>query len=191
MEHTGTEAAVATELVRRSAVVTRNWPADEVVGAQDAVNALLGCPDACPGQYYFDLRARASLHLRSEDVAMLRRQREDRMRLEHLHFVRQQLHDAPELLLIDHLLRKPTEAASVDVAHFWRLHRAIRDGTRWWYPLMEALDGLSSGGPDGAEWAVRVLVETLKRAAPELVDQHGLRKLADHLSNFEEEGADP
>ncbi|GGR10557.1 hypothetical protein [Streptomyces netropsis] len=182
-DHHAPEAMVITELVRRATTVTERWEATEVTGAEDAVNADLGRPAPLPGMPGSELWGNVQLTLSAQARADAEQYRADRARVARLRYLKENLYNDPEMLLLDHLDRHPQDIGTVDIATFQRLSRSLRLGGQWWYPLLDCLETLSSELParHGDRYAMKLLLKAFKDTLPELIDRHGLRDLADDV----------
>lgn len=187
-DHRTPEALVINELVRLAGSLTEHWEALDVRGAEDALNAALGRPAPLPGLPGSELSARVRLTLGARARVEAERHREDRNRVARLRYLRKHLYSDPELVLLDHLERRPQDVTTVDIKDFQRLSRSLRVGGQWWYPLLDCLETLTAEAPGrhGDVLAMRLLLRAFKDTLPELIEQHDLQRLADLLTDDSE-----
>ncbi|WP_145987831.1 hypothetical protein [Streptomyces hygroscopicus] len=183
MDHYTPESMVITELMRISTPVTECWDALDSRGAEDALNATLGQPRPIHGLPKSELSARAQLTLSSQARADAEQYHEDRTRMARLRYLKEQLYSDPEMVLLEHLERRPGDIQNLDIKDFQRLSRSLRVGGSWWYPLLDCLEALSEELPKqhGDLIAMKLLLKAFKDTLPDLIDKHGLRDLADQL----------
>lgn len=182
-DHYTPESVVITELMRISTPVTECWDALDSRGAEDALNATLSRPRPIHGLPDSELSARAQLTLSAQARADAEQYHEDRSRVARLRYLKEQLYSDPEMVLLEHLERRPDDIQSLDIKDFQRLSRSLRVGGSWWYPLLNCLEALSKELPKqhGDIIAMKLLLKAFKDTLPDLIDRHGLRDLADQL----------
>ncbi|WP_327070917.1 hypothetical protein OG500_35360 [Kitasatospora sp. NBC_01250] len=182
--HEGQKAAIALGLREIARAATEQWDPEDVLAAQDAANAALGAPVDQPELGVLGLTGTVQLWLTEEAAATARQHRTDHARVARLRFLKAHLYNDPELLLLDHLERRPQDMRdSGIVKEFQKVARSIRVGGEVWYPLLEALEEMSTKGAiaDADVYAMRVVLKVLREAMPELIDRHGLRTQAELL----------
>ncbi|MET9811732.1 hypothetical protein [Streptomyces sp. NPDC006355] len=183
VDHYTPESIVITELMRIATPVTECWDALDSKGAEDALNATLGHVRQIHGLPDSELSARAQLTLSAKARADAEQYHEDRTRLARLRYLKEQLYSDPEMVLLEHLERRPGDIETLDIKDFQRLSRSLRVGGSWWYPLLDCLEALSKELPKqhGDLIAMKLLLKAFKDTLPDLIDRHGLRDLADQL----------
>lgn len=182
--HHSLDALIATRVTNRARREAARYHADDLQAAQDAINALVGIADAECEPYCSALVARVELRLApaaEQDAAEYRRAT---AHVERLLYLKKMLYSDPTLLAIDHLNRHPDLVTNIDVALFQRLATSLASSDRWWYPLLSTLQSLGAKISDknGSYWAMNALLAALQEGAPEVVDEEGLRGIADKLT---------
>lgn len=149
-------AAVAETAVLRTA--------SDLPAAQDAVNATLGSlPRRNPD--YILVNARATLGLPDEADALLRQWAADRQRIRRLRFLKANLYDHPDLIVLEQLERHAaSDLRDEHVAELQRLARLICSCDRWWFPLLQQWEQLGQGFTDmeKRQQAMLVLADSIK-----------------------------
>ncbi|MEU6312524.1 hypothetical protein [Streptomyces sp. NPDC047014] len=135
--------------------------------AQDAVNAVLRDLRGTSTGPYRILHARATLRLSAEGRQVVAQNRADEDRVRRLRFLKAQLYDHPDLLVLDRLERRPGTLADEHVAELQRLARSIRACGSWWQPLLEQWESVGRGfnDTDRQEKAMLALLEALNAFA--------------------------
>ncbi|MDH6136226.1 hypothetical protein P3T37_005645 [Kitasatospora sp. MAA4] len=180
----GQKAAIALGLREIAKGATGLWAPEDVAPAQDAANAALGVPVDRPELGVRGLTGTVRLWLTEEAAAAARQHRADHARVARLRFLKAHLYNDPELLLLDHLERRPQDVRDAGIVkEFQKVARSIRVGGEIWYPLLEALEEMSTKGAiaDADIYAMRVVLKVLREAMPELIDRHGLGAQAELL----------
>ncbi|MGC0318962.1 hypothetical protein [Kitasatospora acidiphila] len=156
---------------------------EEIRAAEDCLNADLGQEFDYAGGYLNRLTATVQLYLDVDTRRAAEQARDDRARISRLRYLRTQLYSDPELLLLEYLDRHPDQLTTVAIQPFQQLARSLRVGGKWWYPLLDALEKLSSNTDPvcGEVTAMTALLKAFREAAPELIDRHSLNGLADAL----------
>lgn len=176
-QHPDIEALIRNTVVQRAQLIAREWYADDICGAQDAINTDLGAISKYSTPFYTRLTATVTLQLSGQSEADALKFRHSISHVERLHFLKEQLYSDPAMLLLDYLDRHPEEAAEPpDIARFQQLAMKVSNGERWWCRLLDALDKLSSNisDKDGSLFVMNMLIRTLKETAPDLIKQHQL-----------------
>ncbi len=172
LSHPSPEAFVRNVVTSKAQTVAIRRYADDVHGAEDAINADLGSGNIKDTVYFSGLIATITLgHPDQEDMANSRKYRDSLARVERLRFLKGQLYNDPSMLLLDYIDRNPGKLAEFpDLAGFQRLALKISGGERWWSQVLDVLERLSSEVSDekGNLWAMTVLLGALKDAAPDL-----------------------
>ncbi|MFC8720734.1 hypothetical protein [Kitasatospora sp. NPDC057198] len=179
VDHRNIESIVAQDLIERATQLSGQWYVEEFRTAHDCLNAELGRERDSQDGYFHGLTATVQLFLDAETQQIAQQQRYDRARVSRLRYLRDSLYSDPELILLDYLDRHPEKVPEVDIKAFQKLARSLRAGGQWWYPLLDALERLSSGTDPvcGEITAMTALLRAFKDAAPELIDKHGLQGL--------------
>ncbi|MFG2116673.1 hypothetical protein ACGFRB_29225 [Streptomyces sp. NPDC048718] len=128
--------------------------------AQDAVNAVLRDLHGTTGGAYRILHARVTLRLSAESRQAVAQSRADEDRVRRLRFLKAQLYDHPDLLVLDRLEQRPGTLADEHVAELQRLARSIRACGSWWQPLLEQWEDVGRGFND-ADRQQRAMVALL------------------------------
>lgn len=182
--HPDIEAVVGTAVVERARAVAIKRDADDVHGAQDAINDDLGVSSST--HYYSDLRATVLLRISDQAKADALQYRRSIAHIERLRFLKEQLFGDPAMLMLDYLDKNPGKAADLpDLAHFQKLALKVTNGERWWCRVLDALDRLSSEVSDesGNLYLINVMFAALQDKAPELFSQHSTQNQATHNGN--------
>ncbi|MFI7043288.1 hypothetical protein ACWDR9_13910 [Streptosporangium sandarakinum] len=184
--HHDLDALIATSITNRARPIAMGHHADDLQSAQDAINALVGVVDVASEPYCSALIARVELRLSPEAEQGAAEYRRARAHVERLLYLKKMLYSDPALLAIDHLDRHPELATNIDMAAFQRLAVSLASSDRWWHPLLSTLENLGAKISDqnGSYWAMRALLAALQEGAPEVVDEEGLREIADKLTKL-------
>ncbi|GAQ68255.1 MULTISPECIES: hypothetical protein [Streptomyces] len=138
--------------------------ASDVPAAQDAVNTALGClPRRAPNYCLLDVYA--SLGLPNAAQELLAQRAADEQRIRRLRFLKENLYDHPDLVVLDQLEHHgPGALGNEHVAELQRLARLIRSCDRWWFPLLEQWEQVGLGFTDveKRQQAMLVLSDSLK-----------------------------
>jgi hypothetical protein len=181
--HLDIEAVVCDAVFCRAQAIAIKRYADDIRGAQDAINAELGYNRHERTSCYSRLIATVTLRLNKRDMANSLEYRNSVAQIERLRFLRKQLYSDPSMLLLDYLDKNPEKLVEPpDLAKYQQLALRISSGERWWCQVLEVLDKLSSkvSDQDGNSYVLKVFFASLKEAAPDLFDQHQLEKPAAH-----------
>jgi len=171
----GIEGIVRDTIVQRAQEIAITRYADDICGAQDAMNAGLRANPPGSTRYYSSLTAAITLGISDRAKADARKYRRSLARVKRLCFLKEQLYTDPVMLLLDYLERNPGKVAEQpDLADFQKLALKVRGGEQWWCRILDTLDKLASRVPDedGNLFAMNVLASVLKQAAPGLFGQH-------------------
>ncbi|MBU7600922.1 hypothetical protein JGS22_025695 [Streptomyces sp. P38-E01] len=141
-----------------------HMPAPDVPAAQDAVNAALGCLPRRASNYRL-LSIYAALGLPSTAKDLLAQRAADEQRVRRLRFLKDNLYDHPDLVVLDRLERHaPGALADEHVAELQRLARLIYSCNRWWFPLLQQWEQVGQGFTDveKRQQAMLVLSDSLE-----------------------------
>ncbi|GAA1258671.1 hypothetical protein GCM10009677_06840 [Sphaerisporangium rubeum] len=182
--HHDLDALIATCVTNRARLEAVKYHADDLHSAQDAINALVGMVDVSSEPYCSALVARVEIQLPTAAQQDAMEYRRAIAHVERLLYLKKMLYNDPALLAIDYLDRRPELATNIDVAAFQRLAVSLGNSDRWWYPLLRILESLGAKISDqnGSYWAMTALLAALQEGAPGLVDEEGLREIADKLT---------
>jgi len=172
--HPQAEAGVRDTIVQRAQDIAITRYADDIHGAQDAINADLCANPPPKTRRYSSLTATITLQLNDQAKADAQKYRHSLAHIKRLCFLKEQLYSDPAMLLLDYLDNNPGKAAQPpDLAQYQKLALKVRDGERWWCRILDVLDRLSSdvADQDGNFYAMKVLFAALKDAAPDLFSQ--------------------
>ncbi|MER7702547.1 hypothetical protein ABTX81_06590 [Kitasatospora sp. NPDC097605] len=139
---------VRSDLRTAAAKVTAGLQPDDVPGAEDTLNAVLGAPDLWRSPYYRLLSARFTLRLPVTAQETLDGRRADTERIRRLEFLKVALYDHPDLVVLDHIERTREFPDDSRVADLQRLSRAIKSCNTWWHPLLEQWEAVGAGFQD-------------------------------------------
>ncbi|MFD8151241.1 hypothetical protein ACFV28_10885 [Streptomyces sp. NPDC059720] len=132
--------------------------------AQDAINAALGqLPRRAPS--YCLLTVHAVLGLPTAAQELLAQRTADEQRIRRLRFLKENLYDHPDLVVLDQLEHHTPGALGDDhVAELQRLARLICSCDRWWFPLLQQWEQVGQGFTDieKRQQAMLVLSDSLK-----------------------------
>ncbi|MFG3021603.1 MULTISPECIES: hypothetical protein [unclassified Streptomyces] len=138
--------------------------ASDVPAAQDAVNAALGCLPHRASNYCL-LNVYAALGLPSTAKDLLAQRAADEQRVRRLRFLKDNLYDHPDLVVLDQLEHHaPGALTDEHVAELQRLARLIYSCNRWWFPLLQQWEQVGQGFTDieKRQQAMVVLSDSLK-----------------------------
>ncbi|WP_405939240.1 hypothetical protein OG338_23800 [Streptomyces sp. NBC_00726] len=138
--------------------------ASDVPAAQDAVNATLGrLPRRAPNHCL--LSAKVALGLPGAAQELLAQEAADEQRVRRLRFLKKNLYDHPDLIVLDQLEHHaPGALGDEHIAELQRLARLIRSCDQWWFPLLEQWQQVGQGFTDieKRQQAMVVLSDSLK-----------------------------
>ncbi|MFJ2554061.1 MULTISPECIES: hypothetical protein [unclassified Streptomyces] len=138
--------------------------ATDVSAAQDAVNAALSClPRRAPN--YRLLEVYAALRLPRAAHELLAQRMADEQRIRRLRFLKQNLYDHPDLVVLDRLEHRAADTLGDEhVAELQRLARLIYSCDRWWFPLLAQWEQVGQGftNIEKRQQAMVVLSDSLK-----------------------------
>ncbi|MEU4153347.1 hypothetical protein [Streptomyces sp. NPDC026659] len=138
--------------------------ASDVPAAQDVVNAALGTlPRRAPN--YCLLNVKATLGLPSAAQELLAQRAADEQRVRRLRFLKDNLYDHPDLVVLDQLEHHaPGALGDEHVAELQRLARLIYSCDRWWFPLLQQWEQVGQGftNIEKRQQAMLVLSDSLK-----------------------------
>ncbi|MFD9545066.1 hypothetical protein [Streptomyces sp. NPDC060022] len=137
-------------------------PVVDLPAAQDQVNAALCSPHLSP--YYRLLSARAVLGLPAAARDLLAQQQADEQRIRRLRFLKKNLYDRPDLVVLDQMERRATGALDEElIGELQRLARLISSCDRWWFPLLQQWELVGQGfkDPEKQKQALILLTESL------------------------------
>ncbi|MEV6213050.1 hypothetical protein [Kitasatospora sp. NPDC051914] len=139
---------VRSDLRAAAAEVTAGLEPDDLLGVEDALNAVFGASDGRRTPYYRLLSAKFVLRLSPTAQETLAVRRADTERIRRLEFLKMALYDHPDLVVLDHMERTSALPDDARVADLQRLSRAIRSCNAWWYPLLEQWEAVGAGFQD-------------------------------------------
>jgi hypothetical protein len=174
-EHSAVETVVREAVFRQAQEIASKRYADDVYGAQDAINADLAAPHEERSPYYSRLTAKVTLRLSSQAINKSLEYRDCVARVERLRFLKDELYSDPSMLLLDYLDRNPEKLSDLpNPARFQRLALMVAKNDQWWHRILHVLDRLSSevSDRDGNFYAMNVLFTALQEAAPDLFNEH-------------------
>ncbi|MDF3292354.1 hypothetical protein [Streptomyces silvisoli] len=158
------EETVRATVHATAAQTAARLEASDVPAVQDAVNAALGClPRRAPN--YWLLNAYATLGLPSAAQELLAQRAADEQRVRRLRFLKENLYDHPDLVVLDQLEHHaPGALADEYVAELQRLARLICSCDRWWFPLLQQWEQVGQGftNIEKRQQAMVVLSDSLK-----------------------------
>lgn len=172
--HPAVETVVRETVFRRAQAIASDRYADDLRGAQDAINANLGTRCHKRSHLYSRLTAQVTLRLSNRGMSRSLEYRESVARVERLRFLKNELYSDPSMLLLDHLDRNPGKLTDPpDPASFQRLALMVSNSDQWWCRILHVLDRLSSEISDknGNFYAMSVLFTALQEAAPDLFNE--------------------
>ncbi|MFF3110282.1 hypothetical protein ACFVSN_13900 [Kitasatospora sp. NPDC057904] len=151
---------VRTDLRSAAAEVTAGLQPDDLLGAEDILNAVLGVPGGRRTPHYRLLSAKFVLRLSPTSQEALAVRRADTERIRRLKFLKTALYDNPDLVVLDRMERTSQLPDDARVADLQRLSRAIRSCNAWWHPLLEQWEMVGAGfqDPETQHEAMRVLL---------------------------------
>lgn len=138
--------------------------ASDVAGAQDAINAALGRLPRRALNYCL-LNAHADLGLPTAALELLAQRAADEQRIRRLRFLKENLYDHPDLVVLDQLEHHALGTLGDNhVAELQRLARLICSCDRWWFPLLQQWEQVGQGFTDveKRQQAMLVLSDSLK-----------------------------
>lgn len=158
------EETVRTTVHATATEAAARLGASDVPAAQDAVNAALGqLPRRAPR--YCLLTVHAVLGLPTAAQELLAQRAADEQRIRRLRFLKENLYDHPDLVVLDQLEHHTPGALGDDhVAELQRLARLICSCDRWWFPLLQQWEQVGQGFTDieKRRQAMLVLSDSLK-----------------------------
>ncbi|MFI9564963.1 hypothetical protein [Streptomyces rishiriensis] len=107
----------------------------------------------------------AALGLPSTAKDLLAQRAADEQRVRRLRFLKDNLYDHPDLVVLDQLeYHAPGALADEHVAELQRLARLINSCNRWWFPLLQQWEQVGQGFTDveKRQQAMLVLSDSLK-----------------------------
>ncbi|MEV7928475.1 hypothetical protein [Kitasatospora sp. NPDC088779] len=152
---------IRSDLRAAAAEVTSGLQPDDLLGAEDTLNAVLGTTDGRRTPHYRLLSAKFTLRLSPTAQKTLATRRADTERIKRLEFLKTALYDHPDLVVLDRV-EGTSELPDEDrVADLQRLSRAIRSCNAWWYPLLEQWEAVGAGfqDPETRHEAMKVLLQ--------------------------------
>ncbi|MFE7569815.1 hypothetical protein ACFU76_23065 [Streptomyces sp. NPDC057539] len=162
--HPQAEEAVRSQVHSAAVKAASHLDAADLPAAQDAVNtALIGLPQS--GRHYRLLASRATLRLSAAAQELIAQQQADEQRIRRLRFLKTNLYDHPDLVVLDRLEHhSPGALDDGYVAELQRLARLIRSCDRWWSPLLQQWEQLGQGFNDTEmqQQAMLALFDSLK-----------------------------
>lgn len=183
-QHPDIEAVVRETVAERARAVAIKHDADNLHGAQDAINANLGTISRT--RHYSELRATVILRISDSAKADALQYRHSIAYIERLRFLKEQLYSDPAMLMLDYLDKNPGKTADLpELAHFQQLALKVTNGEKWWCRVLEALDKLSAEVPDerGNLYLFNVLFAALQDKAPDLFSHYSPPNQATHNGN--------
>ncbi len=158
------EEAVRTAVHTAAAGAAARLGASDVPAAQDAVNATLGRLPRRAANYSL-LQVYATIGLPYAAQELLAQQAADRNRINRLRFLKDNLYDHPDLVVLDQLEHHvPGALGDEHVAELQRLARLIYSCDRWWFPLLQQWEQVGQGFTDieKRQRAMLLLSDSLK-----------------------------
>jgi Arc/MetJ family transcription regulator len=137
--------------------------ATDLPAAQDAVNAALS--QFAPHPHYRLLSAHAALRLSDAAQELLAQRQADEHRIRRLRFLKENLYDRPDLVVLERLEHLAPRALDDEhVAELQHLARLISSCDRWWFPLLQQWEQVGRGFKDAGmqQQAMLVLHDSLK-----------------------------
>ncbi|MFG3307905.1 hypothetical protein [Streptomyces wuyuanensis] len=132
--------------------------------AQDAINAALGrLPRRAPDYCLLNVHAVLGLPKSAQDL--LAQQAADKQRISRLRFLKDNLYDHPDLVVLDQLEHHvPGALGDEHIVELQRLARLIYSCDSWWFPLLEQWEKVGQGFTDieKRQQAMIVLSDSLK-----------------------------
>ena len=137
-QHPDIEAVVRDTVAERARAVAIKHDADNLHGAQDAINANLGTIPRT--RHYSELRATVILRISDSAKADALQYRHSIAYVERLRWLKEQLYSDPTMLMLDYLDKNPGKTADLpELAHFQQLALKVTNGEKWWCRVLEAL----------------------------------------------------
>ncbi|MET9183552.1 hypothetical protein ABZX88_35900 [Kitasatospora aureofaciens] len=143
---------------------------DDLLGAEDTLNAILGVQDGRRAPHYRLLSVKFVLRLSPTAQETLAVRRADTERIRRLEFLKAALYGRPDLVVLDHIERTSEVPDDARLADLQRASRAIKSCNSWWHPFLEQWEAVGAGfqDPGTRHEAMRALlqqsVEALKGA---------------------------
>ncbi|MFG2024823.1 hypothetical protein [Streptomyces sp. NPDC048825] len=158
------EEAVRTAVHATACETAARLGASDVPAAQDAINAALGrLPRRAPDYCLLNVHAVLGLPKSAQDL--LAQQAADKQRISRLRFLKDNLYDHPDLVVLDQLEHHaPGALGDEHVVELQRLARLIYSCDSWWFPLLEQWEKVGQGFTDieKRQQAMIVLSDSLK-----------------------------
>lgn len=158
------EEAIRTTVHATAAETATRLGASDVPAAQDTINAAVGgLPRRAPN--YHLLAVHATLGLPPAAQESLAQRAADEQRIRRLRFLKENLYDRPDLVVLDRLEHHaPGDLGDDHVAQLQRLARLIYSCDRWWFPLLQQWEQVGQGFKDieKRQQAMLVLSDSLK-----------------------------
>nr|WP_236055278.1 hypothetical protein [Streptomyces sabulosicollis] len=158
------EETVRTSVHATACETAARLEAADLPAAQDAVNASIGSLARRVRDYYL-LTAYASLGLPTAGQELLAQRAADEQRIRRLRFLKENLYDHPDLVVLDQLEHHDPGALGDEyLAELQRLARLIYSCDRWWFPLLQQWEQIGQGFKDveKRQQAMLVLSDSLK-----------------------------
>nr|WSZ96519.1 hypothetical protein OH820_13365 [Streptomyces sp. NBC_00857] len=137
-------------------------PVVDLPAAQDQVNAALCLPHI--DTRYRLLSARAVLGLSDTAQELLAQRQADDERIRRLRFLKKNLYDRPDLIVLDQMERRAPGVLEEElVGELQRLARLISSCDRWWFPLLQQWELVGQGfkEPEKQKQALMLLTESV------------------------------
>ncbi|MFD8600087.1 hypothetical protein ACFV1L_34310 [Kitasatospora sp. NPDC059646] len=152
---------VRSDLRVAAGKVTADLMPDDLLGAEDTLNAVFGAPEGRVGPHYLLCSAKFDLRLSPMAAQALAVRRADTERIRRLEFLKASLYDRPDLVVLDYLERRSVLPDDTEVADLERIARAIRSHDSWWQPLLELWESVGAGfrDPGIQHEAMKVLLQ--------------------------------
>ncbi|MGX1116094.1 hypothetical protein RKD37_001457 [Streptomyces ambofaciens] len=142
------EDLVVSQTLARASEVAQLFPAVEVRTAQDTINAELGAPEHTRATGYRCLAARVELALSESSREDLAQQQADEARVRRLRFLRRNLYEQPDLLVLDRIEKQGDWPGAQQVAEWQRLARWMVAADEWWQPMLDQWEKVGQGFND-------------------------------------------
>ncbi|WP_394436094.1 hypothetical protein [Streptomyces sp. SGAir0957] len=156
--HPHTDAAVRVHIHQAATTTALHLNATDLPAARDAINATLGAL-ARSGPGYRLTAASAALDLSPAAREELAQRAADETRVRRLRYLKANLYDRPDLVVIDQLEhRSPGQLHEDSLAELQHLARLIHSCDRWWFPLLQQWEQIGAGFKDGEHQQRAMLV---------------------------------
>ncbi|MFG2944679.1 hypothetical protein [Streptomyces adustus] len=162
--HPNVEETVRAAVHAKAVETAAHLGATDMPAATDTINTALGClPRRAPN--YRLLGVYAALGLPKAAHELLAQRAADERRIRRLRFLKENLYDHPDLVVLDQLEHHaPGALGDEHVAELQRLARLICSCDRWWFPLLQQWEQVGQGftNIEKRQQAMIVLSDSLK-----------------------------